>query len=274
MSRPLSVAALSALLLAVVPAVADAKTFRGKSSQGKGVRVVTASGFAKRVIVNWTADCGSRPAYKASTAFPMGEGSASRDGAKSYGAYTVRFKGGYRVRINARMRAVPAGAGWRGNVTVTVRVRRNGRTIARCATGALTFTAGAAAPAGPVKSYVGQTSQRRVVTLTTRPDGSADRLWVYWSAKCGDRDVFVSQTFFDQMAVATPDALHDSGSYRPPGHRGERYRVFGTLDGKRTVSASGERWSGTLAIKVVVTKRGKVTTRCQFKRVRWSADLT
>jgi hypothetical protein len=226
------------------------------------------------VIVNWTADCGSQPAYKASTAFPMGEGSASRDGANGYGAYTVRFKGGYRVRINARMRAVPAGGGWRGNVTVTVRVRRNGRTVARCATGALTFSAGGAAPAGPAKTYVGQTAQKRVVTLTTRADGAADRLWVYWRAKCGDRDVFVSQTFFDQMAVATPDALHDSGSYRPRGSRGEKYRVFGTLDGKRTVSAAGERWSGTLAIKVVVSKGGKVTTRCQFKRVRWSADLT
>jgi hypothetical protein len=64
------------LILALVPAAADAKTFRGKSSQGKGVRVVTGGGVLKRMTINWNADCKRGSDFRGSTLITPGAASA------------------------------------------------------------------------------------------------------------------------------------------------------------------------------------------------------
>src|ERR1044072_7033663 len=56
MFRPLAAAALLALAL---PATADAKTFRGKTSQGRSASVTTgADGVPTRVRISYRAKCG------------------------------------------------------------------------------------------------------------------------------------------------------------------------------------------------------------------------
>ena len=278
MSRALAAAALSALLVAVVPSAADAKTFRGKTSQGKGVRVVTGAGVFKRMVINWTADCRVGSDYRGSTLITPADTSVTADGAAVYSGYGSRLNNGYRSRIRTRLRAVPAGGGWRGTFRATVRITRNGRAVTTCRLAPVAFTAGAAAAPGPAKSFAGATAQSRAITLNTREDGVPVRVRVHWQAKCGDGDIFWTSTLYESFDAATPDAVHDQGSYRERNgtgkHRGERYRVFVTVDGKRTVRGATERWSGTVAVKVVVSKRGKVLTRCRLKPARWSAELT
>ena len=63
--------------------------------------------------------------------------------------------------------------------------------------------------------------------------------------------------------------VQDQGTYRVNAGDGERARITGTFVGQRDPAT--DRWSGTLAMKVMVTKRGKVIDTCELKRLRWKA---
>ena len=69
--------------------------------------------------------------------------------------------------------------------------------------------------------------------------------------------------------VATPDASMDRGTYRVSAGDGERAASPARSSGQRDPAT--DRWSGTLAVKVMVTKRGKVIDTCELKRLRWNA---
>src|SRR5215213_2937696 len=100
MSRPLISVALSALLLAAVPAIAEAKTYKGKTSQGRVATVRTgADGVVNRARLSWRAPCGQNIRYTGATVFrpplDVATGGSFQDG----GTYRVRIKGGFRARI-------------------------------------------------------------------------------------------------------------------------------------------------------------------------------
>src|SRR5687768_15211643 len=101
MSRPLAGAVLSALLLAAVPTAADAKTFRGRTNQGRPASLITdANGVPTRIRVAWRAPC-KKPGFRArdSTGFSPPFDSVNADAVNDAGTYRLRFRGGLRARI-------------------------------------------------------------------------------------------------------------------------------------------------------------------------------
>jgi hypothetical protein len=270
-----AIAALG-LLLVVAPASAQARTLTGKTGQGKGIRIVTASGYVKRVVVNWKADCVKAGAYSSSTIFRPDDTSVTPDGVTLDDTYASDLGKGYRERVAVHLRGTAAGKGWRGTVSVKAKILRGGRSVDTCRVAKTAWTAGPAEPAGPAKRFVGTGEQRRIATVTTRADGVIESLNVAWRAPCGDHTVFHQSTLFAKtLDVATPDAVADSGTYRDTGS-GERYRVTLKVSGKRIVDAAHperERWEGSIGVKVVVTKRGRHLTNCTLKSAKWRADL-
>ena len=120
------------------------------------------------------------------------------------------------------------------------------------------------------KTYKGKSSQGRDVMVRTGADGIINKARIGWRAPCGGGIVFNARTGWrPPFDSATPDAFMDQGSYRVNAGDGERARITSTFTGQRDPAT--DRWSGTLAVKVMVTKRGKVIDTCELKRLRWKA---
>ena len=136
---------------------------------------------------------------------------------------------------------------------------------------ALTALSFAAVPAvAEAKSYKGRSSQGREVTLRTGADGVVNRVSIGWRAPCGGGIVYNARTGFrPSFDVATADAVQDAGTYSGRPGDGERSRITVTLAGQRDPAT--DRWAGTLAVKVRVTKRGKHIDTCTLKRLKWTA---
>ncbi len=275
MTRSAAVAALSALLVAVLPAAAEAATFDGLTSQGKAVQVVTAGKYLQRATLQWTAACESGTNRESSTAFPSTFADTTEDGALIAGTYDGDLGAGVTGRITTELRAVPAGAGWRGTFKATIAVLSGESTVDRCTVAPTTFNAGSPSPPGAAKSFVGTTQQNWVVTLNTRASGVVARVRMAWRATCDDGTVYQRSTVF-RNDLKTKVGVRNAGSYqdrRGTGkHKGERYKVTISIVGRRSVVAGAERWSGTVVGRVEQSKRGKVFARCKIKRMRWSAD--
>ncbi len=272
MFRSLSSAVLAALLPAVLPAQADAKVFKGRTDQGKVVRVTTRGGYVLRTTFAWRAQCDRGPGFTSATVFRPRTWEASQTGVAIDGAYTIKGTRGYRARVIGRLRMVKAGAGYRGSYSLTTKILHNGKRLATCSH-PVTFSAGAPAAPGLAKHLVGLTRQRRVVALSTGADGVIDDFRIGWQAKCGDGDVYATITAWTPpFDSATPDALQDSGTYHTH-YKREHYAITQTLTAARSASPAGETWAGTLTGVVVVTVHGRVTTRCTLKPVKWSATL-
>ena len=60
-----------------------------------------------------------------------------------------------------------------------------------------------------------------------------------------------------------------TGTYRKRTKGGYRARITGTFAGQRDPAT--DRSTGTWAVKVMVTRKGKVVDRCALKRVTWTA---
>jgi hypothetical protein len=279
MSRALAVAALTALLItAAAPAAARAATVHGQTSQGKGVRVTYAGGYALRMVVNWKAGCGALGAYSSSTLFRFADGNATRDGIMSDRAYSARLGKGVRAVIHPHLRGTRAGQGWRGTLDLSASISRNGHTAGSCRLGLVSWHAGSAAPASAAKRFTGVTSQRRIATLVTGADGVPAAIRIAYVARCGD-----GSSFFDTVAFGAPldaasadgvqDAWTDNESATSGHNKGEHYAITAALAGTRGVAGAAEHWQGTLMMSIVVRKHGKVTTRCRMaKPVGWSAE--
>ena len=128
---------------------------------------------------------------------------------------------------------------------------------------------------GPVasadaKSYKGKTRQGRGVIVRTGADGVVASARIGWRAPCGQGLRYSANTVFRKpLDVATTDVIQDAGSYRVRLRGGLRARITGTFAGQRDPAT--DRWSGTWAVKVRVTRRGKTVDRCQLKRATWEA---
>src|SRR4051795_2554716 len=118
MFRPLAIGAAAALLLTAAPA--HAKTFRGKTNQGRPVSLITdAAGVPTRVRVAWRAPC-KRPTFRVldSTVGTPPFDAVSADALRDAGTYRVRFKDGGRGRITAATTAKRVGDHWTGTFSV------------------------------------------------------------------------------------------------------------------------------------------------------------
>ena len=112
MSRPLIATALAAVLFAAVPAVAEAKTYKGKSSQGRDVMVRTG---ADGVHQQGARSAGARPAaagivFNTRTGWRPPFDSATPDAFMDQGTYRVNAGDGERGAHHRHVRR-PARSG-------------------------------------------------------------------------------------------------------------------------------------------------------------------
>jgi hypothetical protein len=141
MLKVTAAAALSTLLLSAAPA--DAKTFRGKTNQGRTASLVTgADGVPTRVRVSWRAPC-KQPGYRAvgGTRFTAPFTSVSADVVSDTGkTYRVRIKGGLRGRITTNLVVNRSGDRWVGTLGIRELFARKGRVIDVCEVKRIRFT--------------------------------------------------------------------------------------------------------------------------------------
>jgi hypothetical protein len=126
-------ATLSALLIAAAPA--DAKTFRGKTNQGRTASLVTgADGVPTGVRVSWRAPC-KRAGYRATggTRFAAPFTAVSADLVQDTGkSYRVRIKGGLRGRISTELVVKREGDRWVGTLGIRELFARKGKVVDVC----------------------------------------------------------------------------------------------------------------------------------------------
>jgi hypothetical protein len=139
------------------------------------------------------------------------------------------------------------------------------KSIAAAAVSALLITA---APAD-AKTFRGKTNQGRTASLVTGADGVPARVRVSWRAPCKRHGYRATggTKFAAPFTAASVDLVQDTGkSYRVRIKGGLRGRISTELVVKR----DGDRWIGTLGIKELFAKRGKVVDVCQVKKVRFA----
>jgi hypothetical protein len=133
MFKSIAAAALSTLLITAAPA--DAKTFRGKTNQGRTASLVTgADGVPTRVRVAWRAPC-KRPGFHATggTKFTPPFTAVSAELVQDTGkSYRVRIKGGLRARISTDLVVKRDGARWVGTLAVKELFARHGKVVDSC----------------------------------------------------------------------------------------------------------------------------------------------
>jgi hypothetical protein len=136
------IAALVALSVLAVPAAAQAKTLRGKTSQGRGVTLtLDAAGVPKTLNYNWTLSCRKSKAkgpVKSSFVRPFDQ--ATADVINDTDRRSRRFSGGLRVRYTGSLTAQRAGEAWSGTFSIMREFFRKGRKFDTCRADNVTFT--------------------------------------------------------------------------------------------------------------------------------------
>jgi hypothetical protein len=125
--------ALACAALLAAPAVADAKTWRGNTKQGRMVSVRTgADALVNQVRVGWRAPC-KKGHYVSRTLFPPPFDVSETDVFEDAGTYTTETPDGYRARHRVFVRGrLGADDRWTGTFRVRTRVRRDGRVVDTC----------------------------------------------------------------------------------------------------------------------------------------------
>jgi hypothetical protein len=130
--RTLALAVVSALVLAA-PAAADARTWRGKTNQGREVSVRTGTDdLVDQVRVSWRAPC-KKGHYVSRTLFEPPLDVSGTDVFEHSGTYRKRLPDGYRARNTVFVRGtLGADDHWRGTFRVRTRVTRRGEVVDSC----------------------------------------------------------------------------------------------------------------------------------------------
>ena len=146
--NPVRLSLLSVALLLTTAAAADAAIFKGRTSQDRQALVETNDRrFPVRFFFRWRADCDSGTLTFTTGVHPPFK-ERTRDFVRDEGSYTgyVRDKDSgrrYRVRVrrvHMRARRV-APRRWEGAFGASAVVSRDGRVVARCQTGTITWRA-------------------------------------------------------------------------------------------------------------------------------------
>ena len=144
MLRLIALVALSMLMFVAAATAAEAKVFRGKTTQGRPASVVIGSdGLLRAARVNWRGRCrGGRVREK--TSFTRPHDQSSPDAFFDEGTYRSRDDDGYRLRVTVSIRAAriadERGERWRGTFRAKVLVTKRGRYVDTCRSGRLRFT--------------------------------------------------------------------------------------------------------------------------------------
>ena len=145
MVRLIALAALSMLMFVAAAASAEAKVFRGKTTQGRPASVVIGSdGLLRQASVNWRARCRTDGRVREKTGFSRPHDQSTPDAFYDAGTYRGRTPDGYRLRFTGSIRAHrivdDRGERWRGTFRMKVLVTRRGRYVDTCRSGRLRFT--------------------------------------------------------------------------------------------------------------------------------------
>jgi hypothetical protein len=136
--------AVTAFLLAAAPGAAQAKTYRGKTSQGRSASLTTGStGVVSRVRLSWRAPCGQNKRYATATVFKPPFDAATGDTFQDAGTYKLKDRKGFVGRITMTVTAQRSAAAdtWTGTLAVTVQVARNGKVLDHCSAKRLKWSA-------------------------------------------------------------------------------------------------------------------------------------
>ncbi len=127
----------------------------------------------------------------------------------------------------------------------------------------------AAAVPADAKTFRGKTNQGRTASLVTGADGVPTRVRVSWRAPCKQPGYRATggTRFSPPFTSATPDVVTDTNkTYRVRLKRGMRGRITTNL----VVNRQGDRWVGTLGVRELFSRNGKVIDVCEVKRVRFT----
>jgi hypothetical protein len=136
----LCITAVAALL---VPTVADAARWRGKTRQGRLALVVTGSdGLVSKVRIRYRANCTDGKALTSGVMFLPPLDSSSPTAFVDAGVFRFRLPDGERARARTRVDGGLRRSGrWTGNFRLRARITRNGRYVATCRTGRIGWKA-------------------------------------------------------------------------------------------------------------------------------------
>jgi hypothetical protein len=133
--------ALALTIVLATPVVAEARTWRGETKQGRTVTVRTGGDDrAERVRVSWKASC-EKGSYMSRTVFRRPFDVSEAAEFEDSGTYRVQVPGGYRARHRVFVRGTLEDDRWSGSFTVRTRVTRRGRLVDRCRLERMRWTA-------------------------------------------------------------------------------------------------------------------------------------
>jgi hypothetical protein len=133
----------AAVALLLVPSVATADRWRGKTRQGRLAVVGTGSdGLVNLVRIRYRARCTDGKALTSGVKFLPPLDASTPTGFVDGGEFRFRLPDGERARARTRVDGGLRTSGrWTGNFRVRVRVTRNGRFVANCRTGRIGWKA-------------------------------------------------------------------------------------------------------------------------------------
>lgn len=134
------VAAVGLLLL---PTVAGADRWRGKTRQGRLAVVGTGSdGLVNLIRIRYRAGCSDGKALTSGVKFLPPLDSSTPSAFVDAGVFSFRLPDGERARARTRVDGGLRSSGrWTGNFRIRVRVTRNGRFVATCRSGRIGWKA-------------------------------------------------------------------------------------------------------------------------------------
>ena len=137
MLRLLGLAVLSMAMFVAAAASAEAKVFRGKTSQGRPASVVIGSdGLLRQARVSWRGRCRSDGRVREKTGFSRPHDETTPDAFYDAGTYRGRTPDGYLLRFTVSVRgtriADKRGERWRGKFRAKVLVTRGGHYVDTC----------------------------------------------------------------------------------------------------------------------------------------------
>jgi hypothetical protein len=134
MFRPIVAAFAAVALVAPATASAQAKTLRGKTSQGRSVTLkLGADGVPTSLRFKWNLSCRkSKATYPVRSSFVRPFDQATPDVIDDADTSRRRFKGGLRVRYTGSLTGQRAGATWSGTLSTRREFFRKGKKLDTC----------------------------------------------------------------------------------------------------------------------------------------------
>lgn len=126
----------TAVALLLVPTVADAARWRGKTRQDRLALVVTGSdGLVNKVRIRYRARCGDGKQLTSGVIFLPPFDTSTTTAFQDGGTFRFRLPGRERARATTSVDGGLRSSGrWTGNFRIRVRITRNGRFVTSCRT--------------------------------------------------------------------------------------------------------------------------------------------